>query len=112
MLAKDDPCINLLRDAVPEFEPTFQREAADEGDALGSFQAMSAFAGWVAERVEARDMAVVARALTAVENLAASDSADLQLAAPLVTEFVEAVQGREVVLALLQPATRSRVRDE
>ena len=102
-LAANDPCIAVLRQAVPEFDSVFEAENRDEDGQLGAFAAVSRFAEFVRLRAEGGDWAFVSRATGAVEWLLADDSAERQLAHPLAIEFLEAVAEDQAVVARLGP---------
>ena len=105
-LAVNDPCVAVLRQAVPEFESVFERENLAEDGALDAFAAVSSFADFVRLRTQSGDWTLVSRATGAVEWLLADDSAERQLARPLAVEFLEAVAGDRALVARLGPLGR------
>jgi hypothetical protein len=71
--ATGSPVIATIRSQVPEFEAPFQRELDTDGNEVGAFQAMSTFAEWLAERLQASpDDPAVQRAFLVVEEIACS----------------------------------------
>ena len=97
------PVLATIRSQMPEFEETFQRELDAEGAEMGAFQAMSVFAGWVAERVEASaEEPDVQRAFRVVEEVVSSD---YPMRRELVTEFVEALRGNQRAVAMMGSET-------
>jgi hypothetical protein len=98
------PVVTTLRSQVPEFEGTFQRELDAEGQEMGAFQAMSVFAGWLADRIEeSPEDPDVQRAFRVVEEVA---SGDYPMGRSLVTEFVEALQDNPRAVGLMGSETR------
>jgi hypothetical protein len=88
---------------VPEFDEPFQRELDAEGPAMGAFQAMSVFAGWLADRIETSpEDSDVQRAFRVVEEVASSD---YPMGRSLVTEFVEALRDNPRAVALMGSET-------
>jgi hypothetical protein len=85
------PVLAVIRSQVPEFEETFQRELDAEGPEMGAFQAMSEFARWLEDRMEAASPgeADVQRAFRVVEEVASSNYV---LGRALVTEFVRSYE--------------------
>ncbi len=107
--ALQDPCIRLLAAAVPEFEPVLQAASFEEDEELGEVQAMSVFADFAQQQVRTGNSEVARRAFGAVELLAGSDSAHLQLAGALVAEFVEATHQEPAAVAAMGPMTTARL---
>ena len=105
-LAANDPCVAVLRQAVPEFDSVFEEENRDEDGQLDAFAAVSRFAEHVCLWAQAGDWALVGRATGAVEWLLADDSAERQLARPLAVEFLEAVAEDQAVVARLGPLAK------
>lgn len=100
-----NPVIARIREAVPEFEDSFQEALRDEDGELGPFQAMSLFAQWVVERVHRTGPdEVTRRAFQAVEEL----SADRRLDDEVVTEFIEALWNDSDATQLMGTKTRER----
>ena len=103
--ALGSPVLAKIRTEVPEFEESFQRELVAEGPEMGAFQGMSAFAEWLAPRLNVSGDHVVERAFRVVEELT---STDLPMSRPLVTEFVEALSDNPRAVALMGPETLRR----
>jgi len=98
------PVVKTIRERVPEFEQAFQEALNDEGPDMGAFQAMSVFAGWLAERIEASpENSVEQQAFAVIEEVASS--ADYPMGRSLVTEFVGALRDNPRAVALMGPAT-------
>jgi hypothetical protein len=103
------PELTMVRAAVPEFESAFQRELSEEGPEFGAFQAMSAFAAWVGDRLrEGQADDVTRRAFDAVEHLIADNG--MPLGDALAAEFIEALWLSDEARTLMGPQTRARLR--
>lgn len=99
--------ISKIREAVPEFEATFQEELRAEDGELGAFQATSLFARWVGERIHGGDSDDASRrAFQAVEDLITDR--DVELGDELAAEFIEALWNAPDAHALMGPRTRER----
>ena len=80
------PVVSEIREEIPEFEDSFQTALADEDGDMGSFQAMSTFAAWLIQRLQAGPGAPeVERSFAVVERIAGS--AKYPMGRALVTEF-------------------------
>ncbi|MBO9520808.1 MAG: hypothetical protein J7518_04645 [Nocardioidaceae bacterium] len=100
------PVVSKIRETVPEFEDSFQTALAEEDGELGSFQAMSAFATWLIQRMQAGpDVPEVDRSFYVVEQIASSE--DYPMGRALVTEFVEAVGHSSKAISRLGSASRA-----
>jgi hypothetical protein len=107
VLAADEPGISAIRSAVPEFEDALRAEFASEAGQLGSFQAMSCFARWIAAHVAEHGADDVAqRGLAAIEDLITDET--IQLGDALAAEFIENTWDDPALVALMGPRTQER----
>jgi len=102
------PVVSKIREEIPEFEESFQTALADEGGAMGSFQAMSTFAAWLMQRLQVGPGAPeVDRSFAVVERIASST--EYPMGRALVTEFVEAIGASSEAIARLGTASRAHL---
>lgn len=108
--ALGSPEVTSLRQAVPEFEATFQEEFDAEDGELGAFQATSAFAEWVRNRLDdpSGDDAI-RRAFAAVERLIIDSH--FPLGDALAAEFIEGTWDHPRAEAHMGAATRGRTQN-
>lgn len=100
------PVVSTIRETVPEFEDSFQTAVAEEDGEMGSFQAMSAFATWVIQRMQTDPrLPEVVRSFDVVEQIANSE--DYPMGRALVTELVEAASHSSEAIRRLGPVSRA-----
>lgn len=105
--ALTSPEVANVREHVPEFEPTFQKELRAEDGKMGAFQAMSLLAEWTRERLSsAPDDAAARRVFGTIEDL--MSDARYKLGDALAAEFIEGIWDHPDAGALMGPKTRDR----